>query len=75
MVCIAGAGNNRALQRTDIPALSTQVIDVISMSDDGSNLLAGGNRVAPLEIRCRIPQAGVTELIKHHKVAAAASQR
>jgi hypothetical protein len=36
-----------ALQRADIPALSTQVIDIISMSDNGSNLLAGGNWIAP----------------------------
>jgi hypothetical protein len=37
-------------------------------------LFAGGNRVAPKEIRDRIPQEGVTELITHHKVAAAPSQ-
>jgi hypothetical protein len=37
-------------------------------------LVAGGNRIAPKGNSFRIPQKGVTELIKHHKVAAASSQ-
>jgi hypothetical protein len=41
-------------------------------------VLQEGNRVVPkansARIRVRIPQQGVTELIKHHKVAAAPSQ-
>src|SRR6202030_1553360 len=40
----------------------------------GPTCFAGGNRVAPHGIRVRIPQKDVTELIKHHKVAAAPSQ-
>jgi hypothetical protein len=33
-----------------------------------------GTGLRPGRIRVRIPQKGVTELIKHHKVAAASSQ-
>src|ERR1700722_12187883 len=40
----------------------------------GPTCFAGGNRVAPKEIRDRISQEGVTGLITHHKVAAAPSQ-
>jgi hypothetical protein len=41
-------------------------------------ILQEGNRVVPKEnsirVRIRIPQRGITELIKHHKVATAPSQ-
>src|SRR5260370_15447359 len=40
----------------------------------GPTCFAGGNRAAPKGIQDRIPQKGVTGLIKHHKVAAAPSQ-
>ena len=37
-------------------------------------VLQEGNRVVPKGNSIRIPQQGVTELITHHKVAAARSQ-
>src|ERR1700735_3821129 len=40
----------------------------------GPTCLQEGTGSCPRGIRYRIPQKGVTELIKHHKVAAASSQ-
>ena len=63
-----------AFQRADIPALSSQAVAIVTVANFGSNLFAGGNRVAPRSDPWTDTAKAVTELIKHHKVAAARSQ-